>query len=228
MKKLEGTLAGLLVTVMMGIALKEPVVYAQVDATNPEVRVSMDNQPESSYWFPDELLKWTFDQDTDAKYNVSVEPLATRVEKSHLLKSNTTQNEKMKVVALSIMNNSTSGNAPRGSNQFDANVFSNWQYIDQLVYWGGSAGEGIIVPPSPDVTDAAHKNGVPVLGTIFFPQGAHGGKIEWLNTFLEKDDQGHFPIVDKMIEVAQRYGFDGWFINQETETNLTKKHADLT
>ena len=45
MKKLEGTLAGLLVTVMMGIALKEPVVYAQVDATNPEVRVSMDNQP---------------------------------------------------------------------------------------------------------------------------------------------------------------------------------------
>lgn len=123
MKKLEGTLAGLLVTMMMGIALKEPIVYAQVDATNPEVRVSMDNQPESSYWFPDELLKWTFDQDTDAKYNVSVEPLATRVEKSHLLKSNTTQNEKMKVVALSIMNNSTSGNAPRGSNQFDANVF---------------------------------------------------------------------------------------------------------
>lgn len=68
---------------------------------------------------------------------------------------------------------------------------------------------------------------MPVLGTIFFPQGAHGGKIEWLNTFLEKDAQGHFPIVDKMIEVAQRYGFDGWFINQETETNLTKKHADL-
>ena len=53
MKKLEGTLAGLLVTVMMGIALKEPVVYSQVDATKTEVRVSMDNQPESSYWFPD-------------------------------------------------------------------------------------------------------------------------------------------------------------------------------
>lgn len=65
-------------------------------------------------------------------------------------------------------------------------MFSNWQYIDQLVYWGGSAGEGIIVPPSPDVTDAAHKNGVPVLGTIFFPQGAHGGKIEWLNTFRKR------------------------------------------
>ncbi|POD88577.1 Mannosyl-glycoprotein endo-beta-N-acetylglucosaminidase [Lactiplantibacillus plantarum subsp. plantarum] len=35
-----------------------------------------------------------------------------------------TQDPKMKVVALSIMNASTSGNAPRGINTFDANVFS--------------------------------------------------------------------------------------------------------
>ena len=96
---------------------------------------------------------------------------------------NDTQTAETKVVALSIMNSSTSGNAPRGINTFDANVFSYWQYIDQLVYWGGSSGEGIIVPPSPDVTDAAHRNGVPVLGTIFFPQTAHGGKLEWLDTF---------------------------------------------
>ncbi|MFW8052090.1 endo-beta-N-acetylglucosaminidase [Vagococcus fluvialis] len=207
----------------------------------------MDNQPESSYWFPEDLLAWDYNQDLDAKYNVSRIPLADRVDKKELPKSNDTQNEEMKVVALSIMNGSTSGNAPRGLNNFDANVFSNWQYIDQLVYWGGSSGEGIIVPPSPDVIDAAHKNGVPVLGTIFFPQTAHGGKIEWLDTFLEKDDNGEFPIVDKMIEVADVYGFDGWFINQETDTEvtsfddakegkkeeapkeggLTKKHADL-
>ena len=204
-----------------------PVIAEEQPETQGAVATSMENQPESSYWFPDELLEWSFAKDADAKYNVSTEPLAKRVEKSQLIKANKTQNEQMKVVALSIMNSSTSGNAPRGSNTFDANVFSNWQYIDQLVYWGGSAGEGIIVPPSPDVTDVAHKNGVPVLGTIFFPQGAHGGKIEWLDTFLKKDATGHFPIVDKMIEVAQKYGFDGWFINQETEIGLTKTHADL-
>ena len=56
------------------------------------------------------------------------------------------------------------------------------------------------------MTDAAHKNGVPVLGTIFFPQGAHGGKIEWLDAFLKKDATGHFPIVDKMIEVLKSMG----------------------
>src|SRR5699024_10969505 len=69
--------------------------------------------------------------------------------------------------------------------------------------------------------DAVHKNGVPVLGTIFFPQSAHGGKIECLDTFLEKDDSGDFPIIDKLIEVADVYGFDGWFINQETDTEVT-------
>lgn len=181
----------------------------------------MENQPESSYWFPEDLLAWNFDDDLDAKYNVSRIPLAARVDKKEMPKSNDTQNEEMKVVALSIMNSSTSGNAPRGINNFDANVFSYWQYVDQLVYWGGSSGEGIIVPPSADVVDAAHKNGVPVLGTVFFPQTAHGGKIEWLDTFLEKNDKGEFPIVDKLIEVADVYGFDGWFINQETDTEVT-------
>lgn len=181
----------------------------------------LDNQPESSYWFPEELLEWEFSKDPDAPYNVSKVPLAKRIDKKALTTSNDTQTPEMKVVALSIMNSSTSGNAPRGINTFDANVFSNWQYIDQLVYWGGSSGEGIIVPPSPDVIDAAHKNGVPVLGTVFFPQSAHGGKIEWLDTFLQKDEDGTFPLVDQLIEVATLYGFDGWFINQETDTVVT-------
>jgi endo-beta-N-acetylglucosaminidase D/plastocyanin len=198
---------------------EESVVYRETAKSTLEK--AMENQPESSYWFPEDLLAWSFENDPDAKYNTSVVPLAERVSKESLPKMNDTQTEETKVVALSIMNSSTSGNAPRGINTFDANVFSYWQYVDQLVYWGGSSGEGIIVPPSPDVTDAAHKNGVPVLGTIFFPQTAHGGKLEWLDTFLAKDDQGQFPIVEKLIEVAEKYGFDGWFINQETDTTVT-------
>ena len=55
------------------------------------------------------------------------------------------------------------------------------------------------------------------LGTVFFPQMEHGGKVEWLDTFLQKDENGNFPIVDKLVEVAHTYGFDGWFINQETQ-----------
>lgn len=178
----------------------------------------MANQPETPYWFPEDLLAWSPDNDPDFVYNKSSIALAARADKQSMAAANSTQNKDMKVAALSIMNGSTSGNAPHGINTASANVFSYWQYIDQLVYWGGSSGEGIIVAPSADVIDAAHKNGVPVLGTIFFPQTAHGGKIEWLDKFLEKDAQGNFPIADKLIEAADAYGFDGWFVNQETDT----------
>lgn len=188
--------------------------------------VDLPNTPISSFWFPKDLLEWSSKEDKDLNYNKSVVPLANRVDKENLYPVNITQNKDTNVVAISIMNASTSGNPSQGYNKFSANTFSYWQYIDKLVYWGGSAGEGIIVPPSPDVTDSAHKNGVKVLGTVFFPMTVHGGKIEWLNEFLQKDDTGNFPMVDKLIEVSKLYNFDGWFINQETET-ANKNHAEL-
>ncbi len=201
----------------------------QVTEENAAPELTMNDQPESSYWFPQQLLDWKAEEDPDFAFNVSRVPLAERVHKENLALSNDTQNLDTKVMAISIMNSSTSGNAPRGLNKVDCNTFTYWQYVDKLVYWGGSSGEGIIVPPSPDVTDLGHKNGVPVLGTVFFPQSAHGGKLEWLETFLQSEDGKTFPMADKLIEVAKLYGFDGWFINQESEGSeeqpLTKEHA---
>lgn len=121
------------------------IVYSETEEA--KLNRGMDNQPQSSYWFPEDLLKWDFAKDPDAKYNVSTTPLAKRADKKSLATVNDTQDLDMQVVALSIMNSSTSGNAPHGINTFDANIFSSWQYIDKMVYWGGSSGEGIIVPP---------------------------------------------------------------------------------
>lgn len=209
------------------IVLKNPKEINKQNGVN----ISFPNKPISSYWYPDQLLNWNFENDSNVQFNKSSVPLAHRTDKEKLKPVNKTQNKDVNVVAISIMNANTSGNSPQGTNKFSSNTFSYWQYIDKLVYWGGSAGEGIIVPPSPEVTDSAHRNGVPVLGTIFFPMMEHGGKVEWLDKFLEKDSNGEFPMVDKLIEVANLYGFDGWFINQETDGNdntpLTKKHAEL-
>lgn len=199
--------------------------YTLTEEANEEIE--LPNSPISSYWFPADLLTWNAEEDPDFAYNVSTVPLQERIQKDKVSTVNATQNKDTKVMAISIMNSSTSGNAPHGKSKFSANTFSYWQYVDTLVYWGGSAGEGLIVPPSPDVTDAAHKNGVRVLGTVFFPMLEHGGKIEWLNDFLQKDASGNFPMADKLIEVAVKYGFDGWFINQETQDSLTKDHAVL-
>ena len=194
---------------------------------NPEL--AMVRQPEASYWFPAQLLEWNAEADEDLLFNISTVPLAERVDMAELETVNGTQNKDTRIMALSIMNESTSGNAPHGLNKADANTFSYWQYVDLLVYWGGSSGEGLIVPPSADVVDAGHKNGVKVAGTVFMPQTAHGGKTEWLEDLLCRAEDGSFPVADKLVEVARVYGFDGWFINQETEGTpeepLTEEHA---
>ncbi len=191
--------------------------------------LKMSNQPLAPHWFPDELLQWDPITDENNAFHISTQPLVERIDKTKLPLLHEKQNHDTNLVAISMMNTSTSGNPAQGSTSFRANTFSYWQYVDKLVYWGGSSGEGIIVPPSADVIDIAHKNGVPVLGTVFFPMTAHGGKMEWLDLFLAQDENGDFPMIAKLIQVANTYGFEGWFINQETESSdeaqLTAEHA---
>lgn len=185
-------------------------------------------QPFSSYWYPSELLNWNPKTDKDAKFNVGTVPLKQR-ESADKVKDS--QDEKAKVISLAIANKTTSSTPSQGKDTMDGYNFSYWQYIDTLVAWGGSAGEGLIVPPSADLIDAAHTNGVPVLGTIFFPPVEYGGKDEWLDEFLQKDVDGTFPMAKKLIEVAKYYNFDGWFVNQETggkgSSNLRPETAKL-
>ncbi|WP_286229961.1 endo-beta-N-acetylglucosaminidase [Neobacillus mesonae] len=189
--------------------------------------VGFAKQPESSYWYPEQLLNWTPEKDPDAVFNRSQIPLAKR---EVLYKVNDNAQSEAKLVALSALNPNTSGVPSQGGKDFYANTFSYWQYVDLMVYWAGSAGEGIIVPPSADVIDAAHKNGVPILGNVFFPPTVYGGKAEWVNQMLTQREDGSFPAADKLLEVARYYGFDGWFINQETEggnANTAKKMQDF-
>lgn len=182
-------------------------------------------QPHSSYWYPDTLLEWSPATDKDAAFNRGT----VKLQKDRFLGEIVNPNAKpeAKVIALSSMFPSTSGAPSQGSEKFHTYTFSFWQYIDKLVMWGGSAGEGLIVSPSADVIDAAHKNGVPVFGTVFLPQTEHGGKLEWMHDLLQQREDGTFPVADKLVEAARYYGFDGWFINQETQGASKEDAADM-
>ncbi|MGL5017987.1 MAG: endo-beta-N-acetylglucosaminidase, partial [Luteolibacter sp.] len=94
-------------------------------------------------------------------------------------------------------------------------TFTYWQYLEEAVYWGG-IGAINFIPPTGEMIDNAHRNGVPILGTIFFPPLVFGGNYSWVQTFLTKVGNT-YPAADKLIATAQYYGFDGWFFNQETE-----------
>lgn len=171
-------------------------------------------QPYASYWYPDELLEWTPDNDEDAIFNRGTVPLADRFTGDGV-NSNAMAEPKVQIFAT--MNPSTSENPSQGSDVFERYTFSYWQYVDSLVMWGGSASEGIIVTPSADVIDAAHKNGVKVVGCVNFQPDYYGGRLEWVREMIKEEPAGVFKGADKLIEVAEYYGFDGWFMHEETQ-----------
>lgn len=181
------------------------------------------NQPYASYWFIDELLQRESQKDVHAKFNMSNVPLQQRFTDS------TTQiftelSTKPSIVSL-IAPYTTNNHPSQGFLSVEQYAFPYWQYIDYLVQWGGSAGEGIIVTPTVFWIESAHLNGVEILGTVFFPPNVYGGKEAWVREFLQQDANGNFPVADKLIEVAKLYGFEGWFINQETN-GMGQEEAD--
>ncbi|MGH1364108.1 MAG: endo-beta-N-acetylglucosaminidase [Calditrichia bacterium] len=184
------------------------------------------DQPFTSYWFPNELLAWTPGSDADAPYNRANTRLRDRAAYniSTQVNSNARPNE-AEVNNLPIFW-ATSGNPSQGGLDVNYYSYNYWQYLDVLVFWGGSAGEGLILAPNPGIVDAAHRNGVPVLGTIFFPPVVFGGQIQWVQDLLQRSGNT-FPVADKLIEVAEYYGFDGWFINQETTGGNAILAADM-
>ncbi len=172
------------------------------------------NQPFSSYWYVNDFLKWSPKTDKHAVFNVSYVPLAKRFTDTSTQVKKDLSNDP-KIISL-IAAHTTSNHPSQGFSSIKQYAFPFWQYIDYVVLWGGSAAEGIILSPTSTWTDAAHKNGVKSIGTVFFPPVVYGGKKEWVIEFLQQNKDGSFPVADKLIEVAKYYRFDGWFINQET------------
>lgn len=154
--------------------------------------------PISSAFFPSTLLKWDPDTDYDVPFNIVREPLAKR---------ESLYSQKL----LAGFNQKTSDQLSQGVDSFNEYNFTFWQYIDIYCYFAGSASEGIIVPPTPYWIRTAHKNGVKIYGTIFFPPVCFGGKIEWVEQTVDGNE-----CADKLVELTKVYGFDGWFVNQET------------
>lgn len=120
------------------------------------------------------------------------------------------------------------------TNEFSQYLFNFWQYTDYYGSWHGMPTEevpeemyqdergvndawqyrkfefGLINMPNPGYTNAAHKNGVLSIGCIFLPRTGLKHTV-----LLTQDEDGNFPYAEKLIEMCEYYGFDGWFINQE-------------
>ncbi|RAN54780.1 hypothetical protein B8A42_06155 [Dolosigranulum pigrum] len=154
------------------------------------------------------ILEW--EAPSDEKHDIyrSTVPLTER-KKGH--KINKLASEDAKVQSLAYPTPSNEGHSVTGGGEQGADVyaFDHWQYLDSFVDWGS-------LIPAPDITDEAHRNGVPVYGTIFFNWSTSSEDRERVKKFLQKDEDGTYPVARKLVELAQYYNFEGYFINQET------------
>lgn len=171
-------------------------------------------QPYGGCWHPWEIKNWSPETDPDAKFNRSVIPMAKRFQEPALMKANANQYYEGQVCDATILFPTCSMCPSQGAYNFLGYQPTYWQYMDKLVYWAGSASEGIIIPPPAPSIDAAHLSGVKVLGQIFFPPPAYGGTQDWVRQLLTVEN-GHYIFAQKLYQIAKYMGFDGWFINEE-------------
>ena len=94
---------------------------------------------------------------------------------------------------------------PQGTPNPNYYAFDFWQYVDSFSYF---THHWLAIPP-PGWINAAHRNGVPILGNLTPPYNDSGQFVQpmLLNPRL---------YVDQLVAMAQYYGFDGWAFNFET------------
>lgn len=167
------------------------------------------SQPDMSLSIPD-FFSW---QSSGNQANVSTVALHPRVKSGNFQLGTALDSNAKILYSPDGMDNF--GPYVDSANKFNLFNFSHWQYIDILAWFGGSASSPILIPSKAWV-DAAHKNGVKVIGTVFFAPAVYGGSPAQVQSFLVKDSLGNFKAAAKLIEIANYYNFDGWIMNCET------------
>ena len=186
------------------------------DATTP---FPMDS-PIRSSWHPDDpdnsIIRYSLAADPDAPFNRSAVALQPRAFQPALQANPHARANEGRVMILATFD--------LYENYY---TFANWQLVDSLVFWGGREPNGGISAPNGNIIDAAHRNGVKVYGNVFLAPKVYGGQLSRVHDFAKRDAGGRYIVADKLIEIARYHGFDGWFINQETEDGNEQLATEL-
>jgi endo-beta-N-acetylglucosaminidase D len=174
-------------------------------------------QPYGADFQIDELKNWTPDNDPDARYNRSSVPLQKRWMGPSV---NPNASRDATVIPLGGTSARASQGPSQGGDGSYAYTFTHFQYVDNYNYWGGSSAEGPIAIPTPEHIDSSHRNGVKATGSIHIPWGDTAFGSKFIDQLVEQDANGNFIAADKLIEIAQYYGFDGYVINQESSSSV--------
>lgn len=147
----------------------------------------------------EELLAWQPDANDD--FNIATVPLAQRQPPLSSRRPRT-------LVCHDMRGGYLEDRFIQGSATRNPYVFYHWRHIDIFVYFSHHT---VTIPPV-CWTNAAHRNGVPVLGT-FITEWTGGEKV--CEAFLAAGAEAYGAVSDQLARIAQHYRFDGWLINIE-------------
>ncbi|NWX98532.1 ENASE acetylglucosaminidase, partial [Nothoprocta ornata] len=148
----------------------------------------------------EELLAWQPTGDDD--FNVAAVPLAPRQPPLHADRPRT-------LVCHDMRGGYLQDRFIQGSATRNPYVFYHWRYIDVFVYFSHHT---VTIPPV-CWTNAAHRNGVPVLGT-FIAEWTDGEKL--CEAFLGGGPDAYGAVAEQLARLARHYRFDGWLVNLES------------
>lgn len=184
------------------ILIPSLAVSAGIVASGPPFSLSIE-----------ELADWRVEGKLADADNVSRVPLAERFTDARSQLNPRLSAEPRVLLAPDGMNNF--GNYLTEQPRFNLYTFTHWAYVDVLNWFAGTATQTVNLPSRPWV-EAAHRNGVKVIGTVFFAPLAWGGDVKTPARLLVQTDDGRFPLAHRLVDIAEYYGFDGWLMNQET------------
>ncbi len=191
------------------------------------------HQPYQHGYTASDLLRWEPAADTDAELLRSRVPLQDRIGADPASQRDPALPASTQLHTLAGDYGNAFFESHHDTDEFSQYLFSYWQYADLYGTWHGQPTDGIspewydptaewtqrwfefgmLNLPNPAYTNAAHRNGVRSLATIFFSDNDRGEQT--FTDLLVRGDDGRFPVADKLTEVARWFGFDGYFVNQE-------------
>lgn len=197
-----------------------------------------ENQPTLHGYRVEDVMQWSPETDPYAEMLRAQVPLQNRNAAFTATQANPSLTPLAQYLTLTGDYGNSFFNSDAYTNEFSTHVFNFWQYVDQYASWHGmpSVGTpeelndvkdernatdgnawkrrniefGLVNLPNPACTNAAHKNGVLSLGCMFQPRAYQNFEV-----MLYKDENGRYPVADKLTEMAKYYGFDGYFFNME-------------
>ena len=239
-KKGKKVLPCMLATTMLlgSVNLLEVLATDSIPMTGEQARKT--NQPRFNGYRIWDIRDWTPEADEGSEFLVAKVPLQKRNKEYKPTQVNPNLDSNGQIMLMQGDYGNSFVDGMMYNNTFGYHTLNYWQYVDYFSPWHGAASQdspvslydweyenkeasrgwekryfefGVLNIPNPAYTNAAHKNGVMSIACLYFDQYYRPGQT--INELFVMDEDGTFPVAEKLIEMAEYFGYDGYFFNAE-------------